>query len=675
MATEDKNINGPEIKIEGPITPKWDFYNEHLDLSIPELSKIKPLLKSREETTDFTEANHIFAEYIRKFLHPEVLNKSWIEKEYTSEEKEKLTKSAKDIMDYKFVSCGIPHQFEKGKIDWFFNPTYNAYKEWPWQLSRHPELTRLAEYYTLTKDEEAAKTYQDMLTSWFRQSLLPKTEGAYQTVTWRTIEAGIRMNGWSRQIHAFISSPNITDEFIVDYFISIYEHAWRITTFCTRGNWLLMEMHGLTRISLLYTFFKKAKEWNEFALKKLEAEFDIQVYPDGFQYELSTNYHNVVDNNYYNILELYKILGIKPPRFLETKLEKLYDMYPHLVRPDGRLPDLNDGAHIPILGKMRNAYGLNPEREDFEYFATEGKEGKKPKYLSYVFPYAGAAVMRTSWEKDAIWAYMDCSPFGEAHQHEDKLNVLIYAYGKNMLVEAGNYDYDSSEMRKYVLSSRSHNTVRLGNEDQSQRKIYRWHDEDINEKAGLEFETTNKIDMAASTYNKGYGPDGLKYVHKRKLMFFKDVDGTSPFFAVIDRFYNEEGNEDKVTYEQMWHYDTLDFVLDNNYVNGNYGDGIGLSMAFSDKDANVKDMIGQYEPYYQGFMPIRPSGPHEHRKTHTPVLVGDFVNSKRVVTILYPYKDNENVLLDVSASSDVNDVEFKITLTDGEVINLSEEDI
>ncbi len=573
-------------------------------------------------------------------------------------------------MDYKFSSCGIPFHFKDRKIDWESNPTYNQYKEWPWQLSRHPEFTTLAEYYTYTKDEAVAKTWVDMIESWFEQAIVPEAASSYATLCWRTIEAGIRMTGWSRQIHAFISSPNLSDEFITRYFASIYEHGRRLRGNPTHGNWLLMEMHGLLRIALLYPFLADAAEWEEFALKSLEAEFDIQVYPDGFQYELATGYHGVVDSNYYGVLNIYRENELKAPKFFEEKMVKIYEMYPHLVRPDGCLPNLNDSGDVAIQGKMQIAHSLYPERKDFEWFATKGERGEKPEYLSYAFPYAGAVAMRTSWDKDAVWGYMDCSPFGRGHQHEDKLNVLVSAYGKKMLVEAGIYDYDTSEMRKYVLSTRAHNTVMINSQGQNLRKTYTWADEEINKKADFEFQTTPELDIAAAEFTAGYGDTLDPVIHERRLMFFKNVPGTTPFFAVIDRLTAPDGEARK--YESAWHFENCDFKTDTLYASGDFGDGVGLTAVFSDTDANVVDMMGQYEPYYQGWLPIRPSGPHEHRKIPTPVLCGEFKKSRRVITVLYPYKDGNNIVKAVRASADVNDKTFTLVLKDGKEITLSE---
>ena len=54
-----------------------------------------------------------------------------------------------------------------------------------------------------------------------------------------------------------------------------------------------MEMNGLAQIGILYPQFRLAGEWLKQAYESLEEELGRQIYPDGFQYELATNYHDV----------------------------------------------------------------------------------------------------------------------------------------------------------------------------------------------------------------------------------------------------------------------------------------------------------------------------------------------------------------------------------------------
>ncbi|MBQ9115772.1 MAG: heparinase II/III-family protein, partial [Clostridia bacterium] len=343
---------------------------------------------------------------------------------------------------------------------------------------------------------------------------------------------------------------------------------------------------------------------------------------------------------------------------------------PQLTHPARILPDINDGVQMSIVPKMRVASRFYPDKPHFKWFATDGQEGNPPEYLSYGFPYSGCAVMRTDWGRDAVWAYMDCSPFGRGHQHEDKLNVLLDAYGKTLLTEGGVYDYDSSEMRKYVLSTRAHNTAMLNGKEQNQRLSYKWADEDIAKKADFLFETTSERDIAAAEYTAGYGADREPLVHSRRLTFVKNAPeyGLLPFFIVSDRFTAEDDAARK--YEIMWHMETCELKLEGAYASGDFGDGIGLTMAAS--DAEYINMQGQYQPYYQGWFPIRPSGPHEHRPIPTPVLCGEFCGSKRVVTVLYPYKDGEDPISAVKASADITENSVTLVLKDGREIALTE---
>ena len=650
----------------GPRTTPNEFFTQHLNTQIPALSGIPERMRSG----DVAGAEKIFAAYLRATLKPEVLNRGWLQRTYTEKEKRGKLKAAEATMSGLLSSCGTPHQFPDGKIDWHANPTFNKYREWTWQLSRHPFWSNLAECYTFSKNERLARAWTEQVSSWFDQAICPEKASPYATHCWRTIEAGIRMDGWSHQLHAFLRSPSVSDEFLTRYFISIWEHGWRLRNNSTCGNWLLMELHGLLRICLLYPFLNDVPEWKNYAIERLRGEFSRQVYPDGFQYELATGYHGVVIGNYLGVYDLYEQLGLEKPEFIRIGLEKMFDSDLHLCDPSGHTPNLNDGAWVNVPREMRRAMNLYPNRQDFRWSATSGREGTAPQYLSYVFPWAGAVVFRSAWTKDAVWGYLDASPFGRAHQHEDKLNFVLHAYGKTMLTEGGNYMYDSSDCRRYVLSTRAHNTIRIDSLDQNRRSGYRWEDADINRKADVSFTSVSGRDVAAAVYNEGYGKNKVKFTHSRKVLFIRNQRGLAPFFVVIDRLTAPDALEH--TYEQMWHLEECSFKISGVTFTGDFGKGTALFAAASDTSAVIKDMKGQHEPYYQGWMPIWKGGPHEHRPIPTPVVCGSFKGAKRIVTVLYPYKDGAKRISGVKASSSPAAETFILQLTDGTMRSINE---
>ena len=652
-----------------PGTTVEDFFGKYLDCSIPALQGIP----ERMSAGDVAGANKLFADYIRQTLDPHGINREWYEGSLTSKGKKSLAGKAERVMDYRLSACGVPYHFKDHKIDWLFNPTYNGYREWPWQLGRQPFFTVLAEYYTrLGQDEKAAATWRDMVNGWMDQCAPPPDGTAPgRPVPWRTLDAGLRVAGWCKQIHAFAKSPSLSDEFIVRFFRSVRDHGHRLEKPMTSNNWRIMELNGLMHVAMLFPFLKESSSWRESALNEYKAQLDLQVYPDGFQFELSPGYHGVIPHDYSRLLKLYSICGQTAPAFILKGIERAFDMYPHLSRPDRFLPALNDSGTVSLISNMERASKLYPDRADFRWFATLGKEGTPPDYLTYAFPYAGAVVFRTSWDEDAVWGYVDCSPFGRGHQHEDKLNALIYAYGKNMLVEGGCYAYDTSEMRKYVLSTRAHNTILVDGLDQCTRRDCKWEPDDIRLKADFASSFGPDVDVVRSTYSKGYGRSGshIEGSHTRTSMFFKKLPGLPPLFVYIDRLSSPDGAQH--TYDSLWHLEKSDLKIDGVRFNAYFGGGIGLTAAFSDTEAQIVDMKGSHDPY-QGWMPISPPGPHEHRPIPTPVLKGKFTGGRRIVEVFCPYRKGEDRIAGVKASTEPAATAFALVLKDGTEIQLDE---
>ena len=663
-----------------------DFFGRCVDCTIPALSKIP----AKMAAGDTNAANRIFADYVRATLDSRKVNATWYKGRLTAKGRARLRRQAEDIMDYKLSACGVPYHFKDHKIDWTFNPTYNGYREWPWQFGRQKFFTTLAEYYVrMGSDERAAATWRDMVASWIEQAPPPPDGTPHnRPVTWRTLDAGLRVSGWCGQIAAFAKSRELSDEFIVRFFRSVCDHGHRLEKPLSSNNWRIMELKGLLDVAMTFPFLAESVKWRASALAEFEAELSKQLYPDGFQFELSPGYHSVIPNDYRHILTLFKRVGEEPPAFVKAGIEKAFAMYPRLSRPDRKLPALNDSNEVDLVREMQSASALYPGREDFRWFATGGAKGAAPDYLSCVFPYAGAAVFRSSWATNAVWGYMDCSPFGRGHQHEDKLNVLISAYGKNMVVEPGNYAYDTSDMRRYVISTRAHNTILIDGREQFTRRKYEWRPEDISKKADLDWFSTPAVDAARASFTAGYGfssdvtsayfhkqgdvvPPNDMTVHTRTLVFFKGIQGLSPFFVVVDRLVAPDSKER--AYESLWHLEKSELLIDGTRFTADFGGGIGLFAAFSDATAGIADMKGTKSPY-QGWMPISPPGPHEHRPIPTPVLKGRFSGAKRIVSVFYPYCGGISPVAGVKASDDIADKSFCIVFSGGREVTLKEPD-
>jgi hypothetical protein len=248
---------------------------------------------------------------------------------------------------------------------------------------------------------------------------------------------------------------------------------------------------------------------------------------------------------------------------------------------------------------MQNALEFFPEREDFKWAATEGREGKRPTTLSTAFPYAGHFVMRTGWTPDDAYLFFDGGPFGYGHQHEDKLNVVIYAHGRVHVTDPGNYPYDDSQWRKYVLSTRAHNTVMVDGQEQNQRGKPR-DEYVVKEPLPHVWVTQPSFDFVSASYEEGYGPSRDRSVtHTRSILFIK------PDFWILVDFMSAQDDREH-TYESMFHLDTLkaDVVGNRKSVETRNRDAGNLGIyGILAEGAEVEVISGQEEPIVQGWIP------------------------------------------------------------------------
>jgi hypothetical protein len=513
---------------------------------------------------------------------------------------------ADKILRHSVNVCGITYDFP-GAIDWYFNATtvpdskYPRDNEWMWQLNRHREFETLGRAYRATGDEKYAREFAALLESWIRDCPVPE-KGAWNAVNspWRTIEAGIRTAyAWPAMLSAFRASPSISDRLLLDWLKSWIEHGRYLHRNPTRGNWLTMEMNGLYHVGTLVPFAREAESWRNFAADRLQKEMSVQVYPDGAQYELTTGYHNVALRNMLGIPRLAKTYGRELPAEYVAGLEKMFAYNMWVMVPNGDAPHWNDSSGADVPDILATGVELFPQRKDFLWIATGGKEGTPPDHTSHYFPWAGQVIMRSGWDRDALFLAIEVGPYGAAHQHEDKLSVIIFA-GQPLLVEAGTYDYDASQWRRYVLSSRAHNLVLVDGGDQTRKK----NPESKLAKGRLDagFQTNEKFDFARGIYDEGF-EGGANVRHTREVLF----DKVNRLFLIRDQLESIDDREH--LFEALWHLDAPKLTSDP--PKGTYEtqteSGHNLRLVAQTGDGlECRVVQGQEKPVVQGWLPGEP---------------------------------------------------------------------
>lgn len=646
------------------------FFSDKLDLTVSELKSAADMYECGKEDA----ACKAFADYVKKTLRTDlILNCSYMPQEgipvgYTEREYWDM------ILEGYVYSVGFLHKFDGGKVIWDHNPTYNGYIEFGFHLNYMSELGHLANAYEATSDEKYAKRFVEMICSWLEQTECPgKIVGDGGRPCWRSIDSATRISAnWSRCICAFLNSPSVSDRVWVDIFKSVWEHAYRLTGLNTKFNWHTNEIQGVLMISLLFPFFRESEEWYKWCIEELVKQIDKEFYSDGFQAELCTGYQFGVIKHFRTIERILRLFDKPVPSKLYEGYRTLLSCYFKVVGPDGYVTPNNDSSGIDIKTVCRIALEIFPNDPLYTWFLTDGKEGTAPDYTSVVLPYSGFAVIRTSWERDAFFAMLDSGPEGTAHIHEDKLNLIMTAYGERMLDDIGFYAYDTSDMRYFAVGTRSHNSGLVDGYGQNRSTTHKWAEgidvkntqtpafgeyADVNALSDIKYKNTDEYEIMGGTYSGDYGPELVKAEHERKVVFFKNGLGDAkPFFLLLDSFKSLDEKEH--SYEVSFQHRAIPITLKGRGAVTTYPSGATLTTLST---VCPKVLVGQYSPRYVGWRPIH--SPLEHEHEPAPFLSFEKRGmSADFATLLYPSADENAPDLFVN----LDDKELKITVNNEE---------
>lgn len=448
----------------------------------------------------------------------------------------------------------IPHRFPDGIVHWGFNPTQSQGRsfdpEWLWQLNRMSFWHDLAYAYHATRDEKYARTFAAHLRSWAAYWKKPKGGGGGHHSAWRTIECGIRMAGsWPYAFTAFAPSGTLTDEDILLYFHCSLLQADHLQKYPKTGNWLTMEMNGLYTFAAAHPEFRQSAGWRKFAMDRLYHDLQKQILPDGAQYELSPGYHAVALSNSFSLLRRAEAAGYGqeiPAPFREL-LRRGYRYSAQLMTPDRSFPKINDSWQGNITRQFWKLDKLFPDDLLIAFGAKGAKVEDAPSFTSCFFPYAGFAVFRQNWRRDSHYLLFDAGPLGRAHAHQDKLNIILFGYGEELLFDDGGGNYEHSVFRRYALSSAGHSLVLVDGLGQDRKNTGENRVASSPIDAG--FTTGPEADYAESSISEFAGKANGT-LHRRQVWYIKP-----DLFLICDRLTPQDRAIHH--YQARWQVDTL----------------------------------------------------------------------------------------------------------------------
>ncbi len=539
--------------------------------------------------------------------------------------------------------------FENGEIDFLFDPTAlegPRNHEWLWQLNRHGWWKTLALTYTATKNEKYANAFRRQLLAWIAQTDVPEHWNAPGSA-WRTIECGIRLLGvWHVAFDGFRHSEGLDDVSLLLMIASMHRQACHLIAHPTQKNWLMMEANGVYTFSALFDELSDSAEHRRTAADWLLRETCSQILPDGMHNELSPDYQCVVFGCAADFYSLAHALGYADeiPEAFGDVIRSTVDASIALSTPAMTQPRTNDCYTIDLKRFTQGAAVVLGDTPIYRFFNSDRTEGMAPvgDQASRYLPYAGFAVMRSGWDADATYLCIDVGPLGEAHIHQDMLNINLWRGDEELLYDDGGGQYEVSEARGYALSSFAHNTVSVDGLPQSRTAPYQYF-----EPYDAHFVSCDEFDYAQGVYDDAFGQT-KPASHKRQVRFCKPG-----FFVVRDTLTSTDGEAHD--YELLFHMDTTQVRRTDAYPDAvitDFGRKYDLLMvALDDAGTAVETQIvsAQKEPRMRGWYNGR-----NDQNLHPATTVSRCANGVKdcqFTTLLFPMRAGD-VMPEVIVSDD-----------------------
>lgn len=466
----------------------------------------------------------------------------------------------------KWADEGLEHTFF---VHYGYQPSYNYgedinWKFWPvkdmelrWQLHRHKWWVPMGQAYKVTKDEKYAVEWTKQYIDWIIKNPYDDPDKENLRFSWRPLEVSDRLRKQPDMFMLFVDSPAFTPEFLTEFLVNYHKHAEHIlANYSEHGNHLLFQAQRMIGAGCFFPEFKRAKTWSDSGVGILNREINLQVFEDGGHYELCPHYHLATINIFLEALETADINGLRElfPKNYIDKVESMIMYYGNLCFPDYENPCFSDAKTIhkdEMLRNYRRWSKVFPENEAIRYWATEGKSGKLPEYLSKGYLNTGTFIFRNSWGDDATQMVVKAGPPAFWHNQPDNGTFEMWYDGRILFQDSGSYVYggDKSVMdqRNYFRSTAVHNTLVLNGKDieNTDSKTLLWKPEgDV---------------QILVTENQSYE----KLKHRRSIFF---VDGQ--YFVIVDEAVGSAKGMVELHY-QMPRRKTRNSPMDMTFVTEN----------------------------------------------------------------------------------------------------------
>ncbi len=265
---------------------------------------------------------------------------------------------------------------------------------------------------------------------------------------WEPYPTSLRIINWCKAV------PRASEGKVLG---SLYQQAaylYRNLETYLLGNHLLENARALVFAGRFFEKQGEAQKWLERGLEIYREQTPEQILDDGGHFERSPMYHALVLEGYVDVLNLLHKEHSDWSWLAET-VREMSDFLLSMTHPQSRIGLFNDATRNQacttdeLLTYAGRALDFQPERRS--RFEETGY---------YIHDFEDAYLI------------IDGGPIGPdhlpAHAHADIFSYELSVEGDLFIVDTGVYEYEAGDMRKYVRSTKAHNTVCVDGVDQAE---------------------------------------------------------------------------------------------------------------------------------------------------------------------------------------------------------------
>lgn len=251
----------------------------------------------------------------------------------------------------------------------------------------------------------------------------------------------------------FLSKNQIKDRKIDQILFKHYQLLIKKLEYHLLANHLLENGFSL----LFGAYYFKDESLYKSALRILKNELEEQILEDGAHFELSPMYHQIILHRLLDSIALLQQNCWKDENlllFFKTKASEMLSWLNSVTYRNGNIPMVNDSAHK-----------IAPTSKELFNYAKclhlKWEPNRKLKDSGY-----------RKFENKSCELFIDVGdikpPYQPGHSHSDTFNFELYLGQNPFIVDTGISTYEKNTLRQNERSTSAHNTVQIGDEEQSQ---------------------------------------------------------------------------------------------------------------------------------------------------------------------------------------------------------------